>query len=270
MPESLGLALELQAAVDAERGDRTRCIAPAVGQRLVQPVAGGVQRQPWHHVPARLAPRIADGAHGMPAFAQQTRSIGLARGQREAVELGGQRGLNAVPTAVQVQADLRTALVGRRHQLVAALQHLPLLHPRVRQPAAASHAKRSFDATALHEQARREAAVGVWKVFPPAVVGDAHHIGPVAQVAWQFTVVHPMHGLARAVGGAVERQQFSRQCAVVGRVEVAEFGVQPKAATGQHAWHQGGIPVGRDIPVVRHRQFDAAAAVDVQAGRQPT
>ena len=194
--------------------------------------------------------------------------------QVEAVQLGLQAELQSRQwRAAQPQAQLRHSLVRRRHELVAALQHLPGLRAQVGQAFAAAQRRpgqRPLQRRTARQQARRQAAAGVGEVLPPAVVGHAHDLGAVAQPGARRAGVRPLHRLARAAGHAVVQQQAHLQRTAVGGLEVAELGVQTQPALGDGARGQRRVAVGRDVPVVGHRQLQAAAAVEVDARRQPT
>ena len=216
---------------------------------------------------ARLPPRPADAAQRVPAHARQARGLGVVGGPREAVDLALQRQLEtAAQAAAPACAQLRAALVRRRDKRVAALQHLPALRARVEQPVAAGQAERPLDAGARGQQARRQAAAAAGKVLPPGVVGHPQRFDAVVRAAGQRAVLLPLQHVALAVGHAVVGQQAQVQAALQRRLQVAEFGVGTKAAPRDDARRDRRVAVGRDVPVVRHGQLQAALRIEVHAG----
>ena len=54
----------------------------------------------------------------------------------------------------------------------------------------------------------------------------------------------------------------------IARLEIAELGVEARAAARALRGREGRIAVGRDVPIVGDRRLEAAAAVEADAGRQ--
>ena len=268
--ESFGSALELRAHVQAERRDHPTRVRRDARQRNAIAVVRRIQAQPRYREPSRLA-------HGPGHIAQQMKPVAAAasvageraRGQREAVVFSLDAELPARACGRQPGTDLRAAFVGRDDRGVRALQHLPAQHAGIDQAFAASDCVGLLDGHAHRQQAHRQAAVGIRKVLPPIVVGDMQDIGRQPQACAQVLFMRPLDRLARALGQPVAGQPVQRQGATAVGIEVAKFAVQAQAAARDHARGQRRIAVGCDVPVVGHRELDAAAVVGVDGGRQP-
>ncbi len=156
--------------------------AAAVGQRLVERIAGGVEGQPRRHAPAGRDPRTADRAERMHPVAGRARAGARARrgdgagGDArqaagdiarigEAVELGDE--IDLQPGAERLRgahADLRQAVVRRfdAARRLDVLQHLPALDPRIgcsTRPAAPSRTGRL---TRRSDSSRRGVRLGTF------------------------------------------------------------------------------------------------------------
>ena len=79
----------------------------------------------------------------------------------------------------------------------------------------------------------------------------------------------PIQGIARSTCSAVVGQQAQAAEAVVTRREVAKLGVQAHTAASGKSGREGGVAVGRDVPVIRHGHLQTAFAVQVDGRRQP-
>jgi hypothetical protein len=165
--------------------------------------------------------------------------------------------------------DLRAAFVGGGDEGITGLQHLPSGGPRIQPGPAAAQPERPLHGHVQGQQSRREAAVAVRKVLPPGRVRDPGQIGAVLKAGTQPAFVLPAHGIARTSGQTIVRQPVQLHRAAVAGLQVAELGVQPRPAPGDDARRQRCIAVGRDVPVVGHRQLQAAAVVQIDGGRQP-
>ena len=64
--------------------------------------------------------------------------------------------------------------------------------------------------------------------------------------------------LEDAVSQAVARQEFGIDLSEEVAIQVANFGPQLQAATGEKLWRDGRIKRRRDVHVVRHRDLDTA------------
>ena len=272
LPEPAGVALENPGAVEADTWDHARHPAapgkPAAGQRRIECVRGCVERQARRDAPARSDKRQRQAAQRVKPQAGHALAVhgGQVVGVGEAIEFALETGFEAGPDAKRgARADLRHALVRRGHRRVQALQQLPFLHPRVGGPGP----ERAADPQVGRQQARRDAGHRAGKVLPVVVVRDAQRIQLQPRVADQVGVVNHVRRIAAAAGDAVVGQQVQAGAAAVARLQVAKLAVQPQAAPAAERGRQRRVPVRGQVPVVRHRDLQAALAVDVDAGWQP-
>ena len=247
-------------------------LSRAVGLRVVEPVAGGVQGHSRRKPPAGTQPRPRDRAQRMPAHAVRAREIGLAGRQREAVQLRFRCKFEAAAEPGEhARAELRRALVRRDDERcrIGVAQHLPALHAAIQAPVAGRAIEALLPHEILRQQARRQAFEHTRKVLPVRVVGRARvaqlHVGS----GQRLVLMAQSQGVAVAAGHAIAGQQVQVGRTAVRRIEIAELAVEGNAAPRQDAGREGGVALRRDVPVVRQREFEAALAVEVDAWRQP-
>ena len=172
----------------------------------------------------------------------------------------------------QAQPELRAALIGCHdgRGRVGGLQHLPALRTGVHLAWPEPGGDALLELKQARQQARRGARHHMWKVLPVVVVGHPQGVGAVAQALRQLPFVLKGPGAARAPFHPVRRQHIEHHSAFVTRLEVAKLGTQRQAASRAQCRRECGIAVGRDVPVVGDADLEAAAAVQPNAGRQPT
>ena len=263
--EPVRVALQQPRAVQTQARDQTRRAAAPVGERLVERIGRGVERQPRRQGPARFDERPADAAHRVQPHAGLARVRDGIAGVGEAVELGLQPDFETEPVALRItRADLRQTFVRRLDAAGRVLQHLPALHARIAGPLA----QRATQFDVGRQQPRRQAETA-WEVLPVVVVGHAQQAHLQVHVQRQAAVVGQVECVARVAGQPVLGQQVQVQLAFVAGFEVAEFGVEPGPALGADGGCQGRVAIRRDVPVVGRGHLQAALGVQVHGGRQP-
>ena len=269
--EVLRVALEHQAAVEAEGGQHAAGRGAAVGQRAVELVAGGVQL----HLGHQKTPRTRDGPRQLRV---QEAAVGVGLLRPEAVgtkarEVAVHRVVEAaVVHAAPARGQLRQTVVGRDDGRVHVLQRLPLQCPRAGREIAARPGQRAV----VGQQARGQRQAAAREVAPVVVVAHAVQVQPQAHGADAVdagvvgaVVAREVAPAVAAVAQLVIGQQVGVQAAAVVAFEVAELATHLDAAAQHDGRREGGVAVGRDVPVIRHRQVEPALVVEPDGGRQP-
>ena len=123
------------------------------------------------------------------------------------------------------------------------------------------------------QQARCEAGQRPGKVLPEVVVGRALQRQAVVDLADRRALpaglVSKVQCPARTVRHPVVGQHVGLHAAQIARLEIAELGIERRAAPRHDGRGQGRVAVRCDVPVVGYAEFEAALVVELDARWQP-
>ena len=269
--EILRIALEKQAAVEADGGQHAVERTRAVGQHAVELVVAGMQLHARRDEALRRQKRPADLRQRIAA-----RSVGLAGAAAvglEACRIQLHAGIEATaqPGGHIAHLPLRQSVEGRDDGRCHVLLGLPLQ---------GAHAHRQVALGPGQLGIARQQTLGKLRLLLRVPSGK---IAPIVVVAHPVDVevhAHPPQGRgdhatvlqaiapARALAQAVAGQNIRTHLALVGGLQVTEFTPQLQAALGHGGGLQRGVAVGRDVPVVGLRVLKAVDAVQTHGGRK--
>ena len=250
--KQLGVTLEHQPAVEAEGWQHAAGGGVAIAQRCFELVLAGVQLHPGRQKPRRGSERVAGLQH--PEAALAVGLAGAADVGLKARVVGAERVVETCHVVARVTgAELRQPVIGRHDRCCHILQGLPLERAHPVGPGAVVPRQGGV----VGQQALRQGAVGETKVTPIVVVADPVQaqvqrgaaVGPgTVKLGLVLQVQAPAVGIAQLVSRHPVELDFP---AVLG-LQIAEFGADIDAALAHQGGRDGGITVGRNVPVIRH------------------
>ncbi len=230
-------------------------------------------------MPSRGFPAVTDARNG-----QRARSIGLAGQRRVGLEtrvVGLERPLPAAQSCETLvvlrepKRDRGQPVVGRHDGRVHILQGLPAVGAGAEGPGPLAPVQHGL----VGQKARGERGAAAREIAPVVVVAHPVEVEPRAQRALQvqpaqarntLQAVLVLQRIAPAVGIAqfVVRHEGRTQLAAVRGLQVTELAPQIHPALTHEGGEERGVEVGRQVQVVREREFQPADVVEIDRRRQ--
>ena len=140
------------------------------------------------------------------------------------------------------------------------LQRLKALHARLGAVAAAAERAGAGDVFVLRQVADRDLLHLAREVDEIAIVGHLVVVDLAGEAGTEGLGVLPGEAGTRAAEYRIVRQVLVAQLAGVGPLEVAEMVLQLEAAAHHVHGREGGVALGRDVPVIRDAELETARA----------